>query len=106
MHLSELIENLTRMADELDDDPRVLVAIQPSYPLCVDFEGVALQSDIDEEDRMEAIDRGEYDPATDGEFDASAGTGHGGSNVVWLVTGSHPYDVNPYAPRGAWSVAR
>lgn len=75
-----LIEDLETMADlhPDGDDARVLIAIQPNWPLALELNGVVTFSQ--ESENGETV------------------------NIVWLTADGHPHDLNPYAPRKAWDV--
>jgi hypothetical protein len=86
MRLSELIERLEELRDDLADgvgdeiDPVVVAAYQESFPLSGTIQGaVVLQDDEDDEPVL-----------CDGE------------PVVWLAIGGHPHGMSPYAPRAVF----
>lgn len=81
--LDQLIEALTELRDRMEQDDtiglgdevgecRLLVAIQPHYPIAVEWSTVTAIVPDD------------------------------GPPVVWLATSESPDDVNPYAPGQAW----
>lgn len=78
--LRELLENAA-------DDDEVRVATQPSWPLRLELSHVVTPDDRRSQD-VEFEDDDEPEDDDD--------------NVVWLVTGSHPHDESPYAPRALW----
>lgn len=82
MRLSELIEALQDMQEDWpDDDPEVLMAIQPNWPLAKTFGGAVL---VEDEPREE---------------------GEKGEPIVWLVDGDqHPFGRSPYASRDLWQL--
>lgn len=76
MTLSEMIDHLTMLRDELGDrDPEVRIAYQPSWPLRANVANIA-PIEMDDEDE---------DPT-----------------FVWIAASEAPYGENPYAPRKAW----
>lgn len=76
MTLSELIEQLTLIAEQHEDhDPEVRIAYQPSWPLRA---SVANVRSITEDEEAQPP-------------------------VVWLTaSNAAPWDESPYAPKSAW----
>lgn len=78
MTLSELIEQLTMIAEQHPDhDPEVRIAYQPRWPLRASVANVRSLTDDEDEDAKPP--------------------------VVWLAaSNAAPWDESPYAPKSAW----
>ena len=89
MRLRDLIERLEELEADLqaglgdDVEPEIVAAYQPSWPLTGSVLGACVLHDGDDDEPI----------LTDGK------------PVVWLAIGSHPDNLNPYAPRRAFEEA-
>ena len=87
MKLRELIEQLEAIEQDLiaglgdDVEPEVVAAYQRAWPLCGEVLHTRVLHDDDEPILVDA------------------------KPVVWLAIGSHPDNMNPYAPRAAFTEA-
>lgn len=90
--IRELIDHLTDLVEceGVPEDARVLVAIQPSYPLAVTLDSVAVLPGGDTD----------WDEESDTEPDEDDRP-----QTVWLATGEHPSGM-PYAPSAAFDGCR
>lgn len=88
MKLSELIEELEDIQARLDvEDPDVMIASQPNYPLAHYLRGV-VKLEIDDDEWEADTPAEEKKPGRD-------------ESVVWLVEGSGARP-DPYAPKRCW----
>ena len=84
MNVGELREAL----EGLDDEIVVRIASQPNWPLAFEVRSIVTPGDV--VDYHENVDEDEADFESDG--------------FAWIVTGDHPYDGSPYAPRILWDI--
>jgi hypothetical protein len=84
------VRELQEMLEGYDPDDEIRVATQPNYPIAVELVGVTDTMKIIEAE----CDFYPNDDVFEAEFEARG-------QVIWLVTGSSPYD-QPYAPRACW----
>lgn len=101
MLLRDLIHELEMIATQCDpDSTKVLLAVQPNYPLAHDISRV---TELINEDDL--IDCNCADPDTCGKC---CGTGKlepdDAGYTVWIAASyGHPDGISPYAPRDAWN---
>jgi hypothetical protein len=82
------VGELRELIEDLDDEVVLRIGTQPSWPLAFTVRSIVTPGAIEE--------YREYDGNPDG--------GDERDGFVWIVTGDHPYDESPYAPRILWDI--
>jgi hypothetical protein len=95
INLTELIDQLTELRDELGEDAAVRVAYQQSWPLRGTIAAVTSSMDI-------ARTKAEDDEVEDVDAAVAADT-EGEPKTVWIAIGPASYSENPYAPKEVWN---
>lgn len=93
INLTELIDQLTELRDELGDDAAVRIAYQQNWPLRGTVATVTSSMDI-------ARTKAEDDEVEDIEEAVAADTE---PKTVWISVGPASYSESPYAPKEVWN---